>query len=137
MGSGDAPTPHFAYTEAFEKAFPQYLAMGMTYDQFWNEDVELVKFYREAFQLKQQLKEQDLWLQGAYFCEAINSCFSDPKKPKSYPAEPFGYLGKRKSKQKKIEQEQQSDNKAKAVMEMFMVNINKKFEKKGGEENGS
>lgn len=111
--------------------------MGMTYDQFWNEDVELVKFYRDAFLLKQQLKEQDMWIQGAYFCEAIASCFADKKNPFHYPDEPHGYFEKRKQTHKRLDQEQRSDNKAKAVMEMFMVNINKKFEKKGGEENGS
>lgn len=137
MGSGDAPTPHFAYTEAFEKAFPQYLAMGMTYDQFWNDDVELVKFYREAFLLKQQLKEQDMWIQGAYFCEAIASCFADKKKPVHYPKEPHGYFEKHRAEKQRLAKEQQSDNKAKAMMEMLMVSINKKFEKKGGEENGS
>lgn len=113
------------------------MVMGMTYDQFWNDDVELVKFYREAFQLKQQLKEQDLWLQGVYFCEAIGACFSDKKNKVTYPEKPHGYMGKRKAAHNEPTVEQKSDNKAKAVMEMFMVNFNKRFEKKGGEENGS
>lgn len=120
-----------------KKAFPQYLAMGMTYEQFWEQDVELAKFYREAWQLKQQLKEQDLWLQGLYIQEAIAACFSDKKKPFHYPEEPHGVFEKRKKKQKKETQEHKSDRKAKAVMEMMMVNINRKFEQRGGEENGS
>ena len=43
----------------------------MTYDQFWNQDVELVKAYREADKIKRDLKNQDMWMQGAYYYEAL------------------------------------------------------------------
>lgn len=126
-----------AYTEVFKKVFPQYLAMGMTYEEFWNGDVELVKFYREAFRLKQQMKEQELWLQGVYFCDAITSCFADKKNPYSYPEEPRGFLGHRKSEKSSKDEKREADNRAKTSMEMFMVNFNRKLKQKGGEENGS
>lgn len=116
----------------------------MTYDQFWNEDVELVKFYREAFRLKQQQENQRLWIQGMYVYEAIldaspilHAFAKKGTKPVPYREQPYELFEKRKKERKNITQEQKSDNKAKAVMEMFMVNFNKRFEKKGGEENGS
>lgn len=108
----------------------------MTYDAFWNGDVELVKFYREAFRLKQQMRNEELWLQGVYFRDAIAACFSDKKNKFSYPKEPYDFAEKRKTKRKNETKERKSDDKAKAVMEMFMVNFNRKFEQKGGEENG-
>ena len=43
----------------------------MTYEQFWEQDCELVKYYRKAAQIKQGLRNQDAWLQGAYFYEAL------------------------------------------------------------------
>lgn len=119
------------------------MVMGMTYDQFWNDDVELVKFYREAFQLKQQLKEQDLWLQGAYFCEAISACFSDKKNKVTYPEKPHGYLGIKKAEtaaQKSAKEElkkKQAYEKTKIDMELWAARLERKFKKKGGEENGS
>lgn len=116
----------------------------MTYEQFWEQDVELVKFYREAWQLKQQVRNQDLWLQGAYIYEAIldaapvlHPFAKKGTKPVPYREQPYELFTKKNNHKKQLTKEQQSDNKAKAVMEMFMVNINKKFEKKGGEENGS
>lgn len=106
----------------------------MTYEQFWEQDVCLVKYYRKAFRRRQERKNHDLWLQGVYFCDAINACFSDGKSKVTYPEEPYSFSP---PKGKRLTKEQQSDNKAKAAMEMFMVNINKKFERKGGGENGS
>lgn len=137
-GGGADPTPSFAYSEAFERVFPFYLTIGMTYDQFWRDDPELVKYYRDAFSLKQQLREQEIWLQGAYMAEAIGAVFSSKKNKVRYPQQPHGYLGKPKmsKKDRKIEEEK-ADARAKTSMEMWMVNINRKFEKKGGEGNGS
>ena len=43
----------------------------MTYEQFWEQDCELVKYYRKAAQIRQDLRNQDAWLQGAYFYEAL------------------------------------------------------------------
>lgn len=116
----------------------------MTYGQFWNDDVELVKFWREAWRLKQEQKNHELWLQGVYIYEAI--CDASPlfhdfakkgTKAVPYRTEPYELFEKRKKEHKKETQEHKTDNKAKAVMEMFMVNFNRRFEKKGGEENGS
>lgn len=90
-------TPLFStYTEQFNKVFPFYLAIGMSYDQFWNEDCLLTKYYREAYELKKKLKNEELWLQGMYFYEAL--CDVSPvlhafakkgTKPIKYPSEPY------------------------------------------------
>lgn len=120
----------------------------MTYDQFWNQDVELVRAYREANKIRRDLKNQDMWMQGAYIYEAILdaapvlrfSFSKKPPKPIPYREQPFELrTGQRKpeeSGKKQLTQQEKSDKKAKAMMEMFMVSINKKFEKKGGEGNG-
>ena len=34
-------------------------------------DCELVKYYRKAAKIKQDLDNQNAWLQGAYFYEAL------------------------------------------------------------------
>lgn len=43
----------------------------MTYDQYWNDDCELVVYYRKANELKNARKNQELWLQGMYIYEAL------------------------------------------------------------------
>ena len=56
--------------KVFEELFPQYLAMGMSYDQYWNQDSSLVKSYRKAFTMTQKWKYQEIdnaaWLNGRY-----------------------------------------------------------------------
>lgn len=62
-----------SHTEQFEKHFPYYLAMGMDYDQFWRQDVSLVRAYRQAHQIRKQEANEMLWLQGKYFYEALGA----------------------------------------------------------------
>ena len=43
----------------------------MTYDMYWNEDCMLVKYYKQSFRMQQDRKNEELWLQGYYFYEAL------------------------------------------------------------------
>ena len=36
----------------------------MTYEQFWEMDCELVKYYRKAAKIKQDLDNQNAWPEG-------------------------------------------------------------------------
>ena len=67
------PAPRFAYTQKFYDVFPYYLAIGMTPEQYWEGDCELVRYYRKAAQIRQDLKNQDAWLQGMYVYQAIGN----------------------------------------------------------------
>lgn len=66
------PIP-FSFTTEFQKHLPYYLAIGMTYDQYYNDDCLLAKYYREAHNLKRKMKNQEMWMQGMYIYEAISS----------------------------------------------------------------
>lgn len=73
------------------------MSIGMTYDEFWNQDVALVKVYRKANDLRDKRRNQELWLQGMYFYEAL--CDASPLfrftmkngivKPEPYVNEPY------------------------------------------------
>lgn len=85
-----------SYSELFYKHLPFYLAIGMPYEQYWNGDCELVKYYREAHKLKRKEKNQEMWLQGKYFYDAL--CCASPilrafpkngTKPEPYTKEPY------------------------------------------------
>ena len=45
---------------------PYYLAIGMTYELFWQGPPYLVKAYREAHEFQREIENQRLWLQGLY-----------------------------------------------------------------------
>ena len=57
--------------EIFDKAFPDYLVMGMSYDEFYNKDHTLVIAYKRAYKRKREEMNTDMWLQGANVYEAI------------------------------------------------------------------
>ena len=73
------------------------MSIGMTYDEFWNQDVRLVEVYRKAAELRDKRRNQELWLQGMYIYEALCDAsplfrFSMKKgsiKPEPYVKEPY------------------------------------------------
>lgn len=127
-----------SYTESFERLCPYYISIGMTYDQFWNQDSTMVIAYRRAHEMKLEEDNFRMWLQGRYVYDAlccvapIFRAFSKAKKPIDYHDQPF-MLKTTYSEMRKKQQEQDSDQKARAMLESFAVSFNKKFlEKKGG-----
>lgn len=125
--------PRLAYTTQFYEAFPYYLAIGMTHEQYWEQDCELVKYYRKAAKIRLALDNQQAWLNGLYVYEAVGDLIPllqfGAKKPKSrpYPSKPFEFDAKKVQKS----QEEKKMSKGKAFMEAFMVANNKRFEQKG------
>ena len=45
--------------------------MGMTYEQYWEQDSDLVKYYRKAQEIRRDEHNRQAWLQGMYVYEAI------------------------------------------------------------------
>lgn len=114
----------------------------MTYEQYWEQDCELVKYYRKAAQIRQDLKNQDAWLQGMYVYEAIGNLApilrpfaKKGTRAKPYPSQPFDF-NLRREKRVQEEKEKKQDEKAKAYLEAFALSFNKKFGQKGGGVNG-
>lgn len=114
----------------------------MTYEQYWEQDCTLVRHYRKASEIKQDVDNQRRWLQGLYFYEALccvapvlNAFAKKGTKPVPYRAEPYP-LRNEVSEARRNNEPDQNDLKAKAVMEMYMIHNNKKFKPNGGEGNG-
>lgn len=95
-GGADNGSAPVSLTALFYEHLPFYLSIGMTYEQYWNEDCLLTRYYRKAHQMKQQRRNQELWLQGAYIYEALtdiapvlHAFAKKGTKPAPYVAEPF------------------------------------------------
>lgn len=126
--------PHFTtYTERFNEIFPYYLSIGMTYEQFWHGDCTLVKYYRKAEELRNERRNQELWLQGMYIYEAI--CDVSPilhafakkgAKPHPYPSRPYA-ISEKQIRQEREEKERKLAEKGKRFMEALMQSTNKRF----------
>ena len=135
--SGQASSPSsFTYTEKFYESFPYYLAIGMTPEQYWDGDCTLPKYYRKAEELRNEKRNQELWLQGMYVYEAI--CDVSPilhafakkgTKPTPYASKPYPLTNKQ-VEQEEEEKQRKVAEKGKRFMEAMAASINKKFEGK-------
>lgn len=135
-GGVTATAPLHSYGEKFEELFPYYLSLGMTEEQYWDKDCRLVIFYRKAEELRTSRKNQEMWLQGAYFYEALyrvspllHAFAKKGTKPAPYLAEPFAITEKQAEYQQE-EKDKKTYDKGKALIEGFMAKHNKKFEGK-------
>lgn len=129
-----------SYTEVFYKHLPYYLAIGMSHDLYWNEDCRLTESYRQAEEIRQRRKNQELWLQGMYIYEAL--CDVSPvlqafakkgTKPIAYSSEPYALTDKQ-VKEKRKREEQLRYEKTKAKMTAWAARTNIQLAARAGKE---
>ena len=112
-----------SFTEVFESACPYYMALGMSYEDYWYGDNDLVKYYREADTFRKRIRNEELWLQGMYFAQAIATNFD--KKAK-YPEKPFDIFPKTA-----IEKQAEAEAERKKIIAHFTA-LKEQWEKKNG-----
>ena len=132
-GGQDSSSPSFTYTERFYEMFPYYLSIGMTPEQYWDGDCTLTKYYRKAEELRNEKRNQEMWLQGMYIYEAV--CDVSPilhafakkgAKPHPYPSKPYA-ISEKQIKREREEKERKLVEKGKRFMEAMMQSTNKRF----------
>lgn len=64
-------------TEWFIEFEPYYLTIGMTHDQYWNDDPWLVWTYRDAHKKRLDMRSQEMWLQGLYNFHAFSTALGN------------------------------------------------------------
>ena len=118
------------------------MSLGMTYEQYWDGDVWMVRDFWQSHKLKLQEQNQQAYIQGMYVYSAIASMvpvlrpFSKARKPENYLDEPIDFYGFKNEAQgknpvkQKVDEQKQSDNKAKQLMEIWAINFNAKFEER-------
>ena len=127
------------YTEQFYEVFPYYLSIGMTYEQFWEGDPSLTKYYRQAEEIRNDKRNQELWLQGMYIYEALcdvapilHSMAKRGTKARSYAERPYAITEKQRLREAE-EKEKLNALKAKRFMEALMLSNNARFKDKSHE----
>lgn len=134
-------SPSLSYHEIIDRLCPDYLAMGMTWDEYWNGDPEMVVAFRKAHELKRKQKNYDLWLQGMYIYEALadvsplfHAFVKDPK-PIPYSAQPYALDDEEAEKRKKNEEEDR-DKKNQETVKAWAERVNRLKAKKGAQTDG-
>ena len=123
-----ATTQSKTYAEQFEEAFPFYLAIGMSYAEYWAGDSTLARYYRKAHRIKQDEINNNAWLQGMYVYDAVatalhNALAGKKSKPRKYAEQPYTFKNKEKSEAERYAEVEKEQQKAAAWMENF-VRIN-------------
>ena len=77
--------------------------MGMTCEQFWDQDCQLVVPYRRAYRIRQEQENRFAWLQGMYIYEALcdvapvlHAFAKQGTKVRPYSEKPYAFEEKRK-----------------------------------------
>ena len=108
------------------------MSIGMSYDEFWNGDVFMVKAYRKANELRDRRMNQELWLQGKYVYDALCSAsplfrFSTkPAKSEPYVKEPYPITAAevREREERKAREEEE---RFKAAFAMYVERLREKM----------
>ena len=129
-----SPTQSKTDTERFEECFPFYLAIGMSYAEYWEGDPKLAQYYRKAYHIKQDEFNHNAWLQGMYVYDAVSTALHNAlrgmgktKPPtQDYAKQPYEFNKKTKTEQEKAKEVEIEQEKAAAWMENFVrLNSNK------------
>ena len=139
-GGGEFRQPSFRYGDKFEKECAYYMAMGMTYEEYWDGDNLLPRYYREMYNIKRDRDNYNMWLQGVYFYEALVDAspafnpFSKTHTPLPYREMPIPITQEEADRQTEIENQKRLEA-GREAMRTMMNEFNKRFMKeKGGKE---
>ena len=64
---------------------------GMSYEQFWEGDPWMVKSFAEKHLLERKMKNEEMWIHGAYMLEAVSVALANgfSKHREKYLEKPF------------------------------------------------
>jgi hypothetical protein len=124
------------------------MSIGMTYDEFWNQDVTMVRAFRKADELKRRRQNEILWMQGVYIREAllstVGNMFSGKgSTPIEYPKEPYPITEEQVEEKKERERKSMEERMKADLLAIAARMANKQMPKeahpgsKGGEINGN
>lgn len=140
-GGTGRPSPLLRYGDKFEELCGYYMSLGMTYHEYWDGDAAMVKYFREADDLKRERRNSEMWLQAAYFYEALLDAspvfnpLSKKNKPFPFRSEPIPITTSGSKQQEERSKKKQLES-GKEAMRAMMAAINKQFadknKKKGG-----
>ena len=131
-----------SYSETFDELCPYFMAAGMSYDEYWNQDACLVKVYWEAYRIRRRWESEtanfEAWRQGLYFyyalCKASGmfNFFGKERRSDEYLSEPLEF---KFEDEKTEEKEDQTLENGLAYFKVLVDSFNAR-RKKEGEKNG-
>lgn len=139
MGEGVSSHPDSQEYDSLEDYYndicPYFMAIGMSYDDFWYKSPHIAKMFLKAHKIKQKQRNEEMWLQGYYVYIAVASvspvlhAFAKKgTKPLPYLKEPLAIT--------KEEFDKQQEKARLARKNAFIARLMKSATRKGGSNNG-
>ena len=105
--------------------------IGMSYEEFWYKDVELVVFYRKAHEIRTRRENEMMWTQGVYYLKALeatvgNLFLKKGARPNEYPKAPFP-ITEQEHRELKAKEEALKQERMKAEFACFVARIAQKM----------
>lgn len=99
MDEGITNRSRKSYSQIFDECFPFYLSIGMSSAEYWDGDNSLPRYFRKAFEMRQENVNHEAWLYGLYVYDAVTSAMSRLSKNKSdhkcYADKPYDFTPKK------------------------------------------
>ena len=110
------------------------MAMGMSYEQFWDSPPHLAVAYRKAYRLKREMDNEQAWLQGMYVYDAFAVCLANAfakkgSKAHNYIEKPLDIFPLTEREKKRREQEER--DKMQKALEAMRAEQQRKKKQKG------
>lgn len=128
---GDPPSP-VRYGKQFEDLCGYYMALGMSYQDYWDGDNQMPRFYRDKFKADTEIVNYRLWLLGLYVYEAVldtapamNPLMKDHK-PVLYRSSPFPLTSSDKEKFDEMDRKRKLE-KTKIDLQTWAMSVNKRM----------
>lgn len=122
-----------SFGDTLDKLCNYYMAVGVSADEFWNGDYTMLKYYVERHRIAVEQQNEQLWLQGLYFYDALVVALSQTMTKHStakYPEKPY-----RLTPLSEDEQELENKKKVEEFRAQLMA-LGKRFEAKHQRERG-
>lgn len=143
-------TSRTPYGDFFDELLPQYMAIGMPYDLFWDGPPGARKAFLKAYQIRteteQRVADSRFWQMGQYIRDALKSVQLKavavpvekikgldhyPEKPYMVQADEERKLKEKKAKTEEIRKKQEDQSKlAMAMFQSFVTRMNGSITKK-------
>ena len=105
-------------SDMLDRVCAYYMAIGVSFDEFWNGDYTQLKYRIEANRLMLEERNREMWIQGIYVYDAVMTAMYNANRGKKAQKE---YMDKpiRITKQSEEEKEEEAKN----ILEQFKASL--------------
>ena len=126
-------TSQTPYGDIFDKLLPDFLAMGMSYTDYWDGEVGMKTAFRKAYDLRREyerrMADQQNWYIGQYIMCALSATpllvaglnVKRGAKLPEYPDKPF--LERFEAEKREEDRKKQEEDQTRLAMAMFQAGI--------------